>query len=198
MDLAAAQGLCAPLTKRQRAGFPSELGKVRTERILGLLFKRGAPERVRHVARRNSYVRNALETVSLVREAVLTPGRGGPSSWGPALRSPLSCAHSGASVPFTGVFWGIDGFSKGSSSRVSDSLTKHAERRRDVKFGLLLYINRSAPIALRLTFSGASQAWPRLGGLFSNLDEGVRAGQSGGQILLGLQNSMCPSSFPLR
>lgn len=198
MDLAAARGLCAPLTRRQQAGFPSELGKGRTERALGLLFKRGTPERVRHVERRNSYVRNALEMASLVREAVLTPGWGGPSSWGPALRSPVSGAYSGASVSLTGVFWGIDGFSKDSSSRVSGSLTKHRERPRDVKFVLLLYINHSPPIALSLTFSGVSQAWLQLGGLFSNLDEGVRAGQSGDQILLGLQNSMCPSSFPLR
>lgn len=49
-------------------------------------------------------------------------GAGGPALWSCSVQPRAGSPYSAASISFTGVFWGIKGFSKGSSSGVSDNL----------------------------------------------------------------------------
>lgn len=85
----------------------------------------------------NSFIRNArVGSIPLPgREAWRQAGQG--PLCGPAPRSPARCPYSVASLSFTGVFWSIDGFSKGSSSGVPDNLPKDMGKAIDVNFVLL-------------------------------------------------------------
>lgn len=128
MDLAALQDPCAPLPQQQRARCLSGPRKVRTEGALRVL-KSCARVSVHHPERRNSCFRNALEMVSLAGEA-------GPTArmaralflWSHSAQPRGLPRYSVASMSFTGVFCGIDGFTKASFSRVSDNLAKNMER----------------------------------------------------------------------
>ena len=107
-------------------------------------FKRGSQVSLHHPGEQNSYVRNALEVVSLVREAGLRTGWGGPALWSRSAPPSALAHYSGASISSSGVIWSIDDFSKGSSSSVPDNLPKNMEKLLDMNF-VLLAIHKPLP-----------------------------------------------------